>query len=310
MKSLLWLLCCLLPVSTSAVLGKTLNGFDLQGSLVPAQQIMQGGPPRNGIPAIDRPRYQPAHEIRYLKDDDLVLGLVYNGIAKAYPTRILVWHEIVNTDFNGDPVVVTFCPLCGTGLAFSAKHNARELDFGVSGLLYNSDLLMYDRQTESLWSQLPGEAITGALAGTSLDRLPVIHLRWDDWKKQHPDSLVLTMDTGYTRDYNRTPYSGYEKTERLFFPVSKRDKRYFTKTWVLGLERDGNAKAWPFPELAKTDGTVKDSFAGEPVVIHYNRDKQTAIALDADGQPLPAIRAYWFAWYGFYPYTDLYEASQ
>lgn len=232
MKNLLWILCCLVLGSVPPAFAKNLNGFDLKGSIVPAREIMKGGPPRDGIPAIDRPRYRSADQVRYLNDDDLVLGLVHNGVAKAYPTRVLVWHEIVNTDFNGDPVVVTFCPLCGTGLAFSAIQNNRELDFGVSGLLYNSDLLMYDRQTEGLWSQIPGKAITGTLAGTRLERLPVIHLTWAEWKKQYPDSLILSKDTGYNRDYSRAPYSGYEKTERLYFPVSKRDWRQRQRWWA------------------------------------------------------------------------------
>jgi len=309
MQRLLWILCCLLFGSTSPAIGKTLNGFDVSGSLVNEREIMQGGPPRDGIPAIDQPRYLAADETDYLKDDDLVLGLVHNGIAKAYPTRVLVWHEIVNAEFGSEPVVISFCPLCGSGLAFSAQHEGRRLDFGVSGLLYNSDLLMYDRQTESLWSQIPGKAVTGPLAGTILERLPVTHLTWAEWKKRHPGGLVLSKNTGFHRDYSRTPYVGYEKSERLYFPVSKRDTRYSSKTWVLALEHNGQARAWPFPELARTDGSVTDSFAGDKVVIHYNHEQQTAFAVDSEGRTLPAVRAYWFAWYGFYPFTEVYEAA-
>lgn len=296
--------------SAPAVLGQTMNGFELENSQIPIQRIMRGGPPKDGIPAIDNPRYKPARQIRYLEDSELVLGLVHNDVAKAYPTRILVWHEIVNTMFGEEPVVITYCPLCGTGLAFTSRHDERKLSFGVSGLLYESDMLMYDRETNSLWSQIPGKAVTGPLAGASLQRLSVTHVTWSQWLQDYPDSLVLSDNTGFTRDYNRTPYAGYEHTERLFFPVSKQDSRYTNKTLVLGLEQDGKAKAWPFPELAKSTGMITDSFAGEVVQIKYDHETQVAVALDEQGGALPAIRAFWFAWYSFYPFTDIYKATE
>ena len=166
------------------------NGFDLQGSLVPAKEIRHGGPPRDGIPALDQPRFIPAASASYLKPDDRVLGMELNGIVKAYPIRILDWHEIANDDFNGQPVVVTYCPLCGTGMAFSAQIGGSRTTFGVSGLLYNSDVLLYDRQTDSLWSQLLGKAITGPLKGTELKLIPLRHTTWRAWKSEHPDTLV------------------------------------------------------------------------------------------------------------------------
>lgn len=299
----------LILASTDVVARNDKNGFDLTNSRIPVDEILPGGPPRDGIPAIDKPSYLRAGEARYLKDSDLVLGMVHKGIARAYPIRILVWHEIVNTEFDGEPVVITFCPLCGTGLAFSAVMDGKPLDFGVSGLLHNSDLLMYDRQTESLWSQIPGQAVTGKMAGKSLRRLAVVHLAWQDWRRKYPDSQVLSSNTGSNRDYSRDPYQGYDRTERLFFPVSKHDQRYSSKTWVLGLESNGVSKVWPFPELAKTRGTIVDTFAGQPVEIRFDAAQETASAYDADGNLLPAVRAYWFAWYGFYPDTEVYQAE-
>jgi hypothetical protein len=297
-------------LSAEVLASNMLNGFDLSRSLIPTAEILQGGPPRDGIPAIDEPAYLTVEETRYLKDSDLVLGLEYNGIAKAYPIRILVWHEIVNTDFNGEPVVITFCPLCGTGLAFAAKMGGKQLDFGVSGLLHNSDLLMYDRQTDSLWSQIPGQAVTGPMAGKTLQRLAVVHLPWREWRQRHPESQILSNRTGSDRDYNRDPYVGYERTERLYFPVSRSDERYSAKTWVLGLESNGVSKVWPFPELAKTPGKITDTFAGQNITIQYDPAQETAAAYDAQGKLLPAVRAYWFAWYGFYPDTQVYIAGQ
>lgn len=295
-------------LGAEALASSTLNGFDLSKSLIPTAEILRGGPPRDGIPAIDRPTYLPASDARYLKDSDLVLGLEYNGIARAYPIRILVWHEIVNAEFDGKAVVITFCPLCGTGLAFSAELDGERMDFGVSGLLHNSDLLMYDRQTDSLWSQIPGQAVTGPMAGKSLRRLAVVHLPWQEWRQRYPDSQVLSNNTGASRDYSRDPYDGYERTERLYFPVSRSDERYSPKTWVLGLESNGVSKVWPFPELAKTPGKITDTFAGQNITIQFDPEQETAAAYDAQGKLLPAVRAYWFAWYGFYPDTEVYSA--
>ena len=310
MKLVRLALLVLLILSSRDVLSRNeKNGFDLTNSLVPIAEILPGGPPRDGIPAIDKPYYLDAAKARYLKDSDLVLGIVHKGIARAYPVRILVWHEIVNSEFDGEPVVVTFCPLCGTGLAFSAIVDRQRLDFGVSGLLHNSDLLMYDRQSDSLWSQIPGLAVSGDMAGKQLQRLPVVHLAWKDWRERYPDSQVLSNNTGFSRDYGRDPYAGYDRTERLFFPVSKSDKRYSSKTWVLGLESNGVSKVWPFPELAKTTGTIADTFAGQPVEIRFDATAETASAYDADGNLLPAVRAYWFAWYGFYPDTEVYKVE-
>ena len=189
----------LAAVTTS---GQSLNGFDLSNASLPVSQILSGGPPRDGIPAIDRPRFIAARQAAFLGDDDRVLGVYHKGIARAYPIRILNWHEIVNDQFAGEAVVVSFCPLCGTGTAFSTLHGKAKT-FGVSGLLYNSDLLLYDRETESLWSQIAATAISGPLRGEGLTLLPVAHTTWADWRKRYPDTTVLSTDTGYSRDYQR-----------------------------------------------------------------------------------------------------------
>ena len=310
------------------------NDFDLSDSLIPVSEIHQGGPPRDGIPAIESPEYLSISEVDYLEDDDLVLGLKLNGVARAFPIRILIWHEIVNTEFGRDPVVITFCPLCGTGIAFLSQATApgetvkgeQVIDFGVSGLLHNNDMLMYDRQTDSLWSQIPGKAVSGPMAGTHLKRLSVVHIPWKQWKHEYPNSEVLSTETGSIRDYNDDPYKGYEKIEKLFFPVSKSDKRYTNKDLVLGLEQDGKTKVWPFLELKKamvtnnrrahssksttetTPAIIHDSFLGKPITINFDPISQTATIQDKDGNTLPAVRAFWFAWYGFYPDTEVYTA--
>ena len=215
---------CLLVI-TAAAPARTLNGFVLDDALVPAAQIKSGGPSRDGIPALFAPNFIAANAADFLRPDDRVLGVTLNGIAKAYPIRILNYHEVVNDRFKGTPVAVTFCPLCGSGVVFHAEAGGQVRAFGVSGLLYNSDVLMYDRQSESLWSQLMGQAISGPAKGTRLTPLPVRHTTWRDWRGRHPDTVVLKPPRAYGRNYNVDPYLGYADSDRIWFPVAHRDRR-------------------------------------------------------------------------------------
>jgi hypothetical protein len=286
------------------------NGFDLSGSLVPPEEIHLGGPPRDGIPAIDRPRFLSAGQAEFLAPDDRVLGLARGGEAKAYPIRILNWHEIVNDRIGGERVAVTYCPLCGTGVAFRARAEGRELTFGVSGLLYNSDVLLYDRETESLWSQIRKQAITGDMRGTRLTALPLVHTSWEAWRTEHPDTRVLSTDTGHDRNYWSNPYSGYQSDAGLEFPVSARSARYHPKERVLGVELGGTFKAYPFAELSRVaGGEVRDRIAGREVRVRFDPEGESARAFDADGRELPAITGFWFAWYAFHPETEVFTAG-
>jgi hypothetical protein len=285
----------------------TLNGFELSGALVPTDAIAAGGPPRDGIPAIDRPRFVDAARSG-LQANDRVLGLRLGGEARAYPVRILNWHEIVNDRVAGRAVAVTYCPLCGTGIAFDARVAGGDARFGVSGLLYNGDVLLYDRGTQSLWSQIMGRAISGRLKGTPLIGLPLAHTSWADWRRREPPTRVLSTDTGFVRDYARDPYEGYEAVPQLMFDVQHRDERVYMKEWVLGVVVDGQAKAYPFERLARRlgrEGTLPDRVAGSAVTIRYDAGHRTAEAFDADGRPLPAVMAHWFAWVAFHPRTEL-----
>lgn len=289
------------------------NGFDLREALVPIDAIQRGGPPRDGIPAIDRPKFVIPVRSR-LKADDRVLGLSHKGVARAYPVRILNWHEIVNDRIAGDPVAVTYCPLCGTGMAFDARvgdaATARELSFGVSGLLFNSDVLLYDRGTDSLWSQLRQQAISGPLKGTLLKALPLEHTTWDDWRRRYPRTEVLSFDTGVARDYGRDPYAGYDTVNRLMFDVQHRDERVGPKEWVLGLSVGSARKAYPLRALAARigeTGVLEDRVGGQAVRIRYDARNRTARAEDATGTSLPSVLAFWFAWVAFHPKTELLQ---
>jgi hypothetical protein len=248
---------CLVLIATAApasVLPQEMNGFDLKGSLIPIEQIHFGGPPKDGIPAIDQPNFLPGKLAAFLRDDDAVLGIARGGISRAYPVRILNWHEVVNDRYGDEAVVITFCPLCGTGVAFDARIDGRVLSFGVSGLLYNSDVLLYDRQTQSLWSQLLGQAISGPMKGQHLKMLPLTHTTWAGWRAGHPASEVLAANTGMQRAYERDPYAGYETSEEIMFPVAFRSAGYHPKERVLGIRIGEQAKAYPFVELGREIG--------------------------------------------------------
>jgi hypothetical protein len=287
------------------------NGFDVTNASVPTQAIERGGPPRDGIPAIDHPKFVPADQAR-LADKDRILGLTQDGVARAYPVRILNWHEVVNDQLGDRTVVVTYCPLCGTGMAFDTQPGTGTTGaFGVSGLLYNSDVLLYDRATQSLWSQMLQTAISGPLKGKRLQSVSLTHTTWADWRQRHPTTEVLSTDTGFQRDYSRNPYEGYDRVQNLIFDVQHRDDRFPLKEWVLGIEVDGTHKAYPFSVLAHAvdaGGELRDTVAGRSLRIRYDRAHGTAEAFDAQGRALPGTMAFWFAWVAFYPQTEVLRA--
>lgn len=303
MKALIYTL----VISCTALL---LMGFNFSKHSIPTGKIVSGGPLKDGIPALLAPKFIPVAQATFLSDDDRILAIAQGGEAKAYPIKILNWHEIVNDSLSGRPVLITYCPLCGTGMAFDPVIDGKKLTFGVSGLLYQSDVLMYDHQTESLWSQIKQEAVTGDMMGHRLTLLPLRHTTWGIWKREHPNDLVLSTDTGYVRDYSRDPYASYAQSSLLMFPVEKLDGRLDPKSWVIGLEINGQTKAYPFSELEKLSEPLTDAIDSEQVTIHYDHASRTATITDRGGREMPSIVAYWFAWAAFHPKTALYQVPQ
>ncbi len=286
------------------------NGFDISSSLVPKSEILRGGPPRDGIPAIHDPRFEPAEEASFLQPDDRVLGISLEGEARAYPIRILNWHEIVNDQIGSVKLAVTFCPLCGTGMAFSSQVEGKPLRFGVSGLLYNSDVLLYDLETESLWSQIMGKAVTGTMMGKKLTPLQILHTTWKKWQELHPASLVLSEETGFSRNYGKNPYRNYLTSKALYFKVAHKSPEWLhPKELVLGLAHDNLHKAYPFSELEKFGmGSFKDRLGGMHYTVHWDKASQTAYLRDERGKDIPAVQGFWFAWYAFHPQTEVFKA--
>jgi Protein of unknown function (DUF3179) len=289
-------------------IGRSAKGqFDLTRHSVPLDQFVDGGPGKDGIPAILSPQFVAAIEATFLREDDRILGLATKSDAKAYPIKILNWHEIVNDAIDGHAVVVTYCPLCGTGIAFDATIQGHRHSFGVSGLLYQSDLLMYDHQTESLWSQVGMHAVAGPLTGEKLTPIFLEHTTWAEWRNAHPATLVLSTKTGSFRSYDRDPYMGYAERRDLMFDTTHFDPTYHPKEWVVGVEIDGVAKAYPFSELKKGPSLISDQVGGRSITIRFNQPSRSASIHDADGKPIPSIMAFWFAWYTFHPDTLVFR---
>lgn len=287
---------------------RTLNGFDLSNSLIPLGEIHRGGPPRDGIPALTDPEFLSAKSGHGLREDDRVLGVYRNGVAKAYPLGIMNYHEVVNDLFEDEPIAVTYCPLCFTGIAFRAGEadDSRRL-FGVSGLLYNSDVLLYDRQTESLWSQIAAQAIAGPRRGETLETIPAANTTWRAWRAEHPESLVLSRNTRYARNYDRDPYAAYAEDEALMFPVRFRIHGKHPKALVLGVRMGAHARAYPlsvFPEKGRYQ--IEDQLGGNTITLHIDAEAQTGRVFDAHGVELTGLIGYWFAWFTFHPETDIY----
>jgi hypothetical protein len=286
--------------------GPTRNGFLLEPASIPAEEVLAGGPRRDGIPALDHPSVLSAAEADW-SDDEPVLGVVVAGEARAYPVAILNWHELANDTLGGEPILVSFCPLCGTGLVFDRRVGGEVRVFGVSGLLYRSDLLMYDRGSESLWSQISAEAVTGSLLGQRLRVLRTRTDQWGQWRRDHPETTVLSRQTGHRRDYDRSPYAGYADSRKLIFPASV-DRRYHPKMPTLGLRVPGDgSRAYPASELVRAGAPVEERFLGRRVRIAYDAGRQV-FDVEAPAE-VEVVEGFWFAWAAFHPETSVYSAS-
>lgn len=278
---------------------------------VALDEILGGGPPKDGIPPIDDPEYISVSDARsFLSDDEPGLAIDIRGVRRFYPYQILVWHEIVNDIVNGQRILVTYCPLCLSGVVFDPVVNGERVEFGTSGKLWNSNLVMYDRKTDSLWSQVLGEAIVGEMTGTRLEYLPSDITTFGAWAKVNPDGAVLSRDTGFNRSYGFDPYGNYYTSDGTRFPVTNSDDRLHSKAFVLGVLFGDKAKAYAVDTL-KTRGVVEDKFAGRDLVFEYDAALDSVRVFEKqEGEarvrvnPLPN---FWFSWVAAYPDTELFK---
>ena len=236
------------------------------------QEIVSGGVPFDGIPSLDAPRHVPAARADYLEDDELVFGARVGGEARAWPLRILSWHEMLNDRLGGEPVTLSFCTLCRSALLFRARlPSGDETTFGTSGLLYRSNKLMFDRRTRTLWANLTGEPVLGPLAAEPrpLEMLPLTVTTWAAWRRDHPDTTVLALeaDRGWRHGYDYRPGAADARRAGVSFPVPARSRLLPDQEEVYGLRLGGAVKAYPVRALAAA-GVVNDTLGGEPVVLH------------------------------------------
>jgi len=274
-------------------------------NLIPESKLLGGGPPKDGIPSIDTPQFMTVKEAdKWIQDDELVMVIVHKGVKRVYPHSIMVWHEIVNDNIAGDPIAITYCPLCGSTIAFKRELGGEEVEFGTSGKLFNSNLVMYDRKTESLWTQVKGQAVIGKLAGETLTPISLDFVKWGTWKKHHPDSEVLKQDTINPRPYERDPYGDYYWLNRIMFPVEHEDKRVHGKTVVHGIEVNGEQKA--YQEVDLKNGPIEDIVGGVQVKVEQLEDGRVVVTNLDTGKEIVKERDFWFCWFAFHPSSELY----
>ncbi len=251
---------------------------DFSRHSVPFSEILSGGVPRDGIPPLDDPRFTtPEDADRWLGDQEPVIAFELNGDARAYPLQILIWHEIVNDVVGDVPVAVTFCPLCNTAIVFDRTLEGVVYDFGTSGKLRNSDLVMWDRQTESWWQQFTGEAIVGELTGKKLTFLPSPIVSWSDFKAANPEGKVLSRDTGFSRPYGQNPYGGYDEADNPpFLFDGELDGRLAAKDRVADVSIDGVTAVFPFLTLEE-ERVVNYTVNNQDLVVFFKSGTVSAL---------------------------------
>ncbi|MDZ7771748.1 MAG: DUF3179 domain-containing protein [Balneolaceae bacterium] len=252
--------------------------------IIPRDQVVSGGPGKDGIPSVDRPVFAKASEVQYIDDDRRVVGLRIGDTIRAYPHQILDWHEIVNDEVNGTPVAITHCPLTGTAIGWNRKVNGQVTEFGVSGLLFRNNLIPYDRHTDSNWSQMQMRSVAGELAGTDIKTEDLLETTWATWKSMYPDSEVLTRETGYNRGYTGYAYGSTYSTDdsAILFPITHHDDRLDRKDRVHGviLERPADevapVRVYPIKVFGEGVNVIQETLRGQRILVVGSREHDFA----------------------------------
>ena len=274
------------------------------------ERFVSAGINKDGIPSIDAPVFVGISEADvYLSDDGRGLSVTLGGVTRFYPYQILVWHEVVNDTIADIPIAVTYCALCDSGMVYQRSVHGSVLTFGVSGQVWNANTILYDRETDSRWSQLLGKALDGNYDGTQLIPFPAQVMTWADWKSKYPFGQVLSKETGVVRDYTRNPYFGYEEERRVLFPLDARDDRLHPKEAVYGyIGPEGQTSAYPLQYLVE-EGEIVDEVEGRKLTIRYGASGISATGENAAGEEIEVVLrpTYWYVWYAFFPETQLYD---
>jgi len=278
---------------------------------VPLGEILSGGPPKDGIPPIDNPKFVSLREADdWLGDEEPGIAFSKGDTHRFYPYQIIVWHEIVNDTVEGERVLVTYCPLCLTGFVLDPVVGGERVEFGTSGKLWKSNLVMYDRKTDSLWSQVLAEAIVGEMTGSKLKVLPSDQVRYGDWKKKYPQGSVLSRDTGAFRRYGQNPYGDYFSTTNLALSLANpTDTRLTNDAFVFGIVVNEKAKAYS-TEAVKAKGTVEDTFEGTSFILRHDPELDVIRMFELEEgkeERVNPISGFWFSWAAAHPDTELYK---
>ena len=287
---------------------KDIKETDITKQRIDLDDLKSGGPPKDGIPSIDNPKFVSIDDTTF-SDDELVIGVYYQGEARAYPYGILNWHEILNDNFNGTPVVVTLCPLCDTNPVFIGRVNGVDTTFGVSGKLYHSCLVMYDRLTDTLWSQPWGLGVVGENTNQELERIVSHKTTLGEWKVLHPQTKILSTDTGHNRDYFRYPYGTYYTNDDLIFPARNQDlleehpKEIISYIWGADNQTSYNKFSGESNQFVHKD--VKNSkelefeYMGEKTIARWDEELNT-IRFYQDGDEIPSSTAFAFVYPAYF----------
>ena len=279
---------------------------------VPLNEILSGGPPKDGIPPIDNPKFISIKEAETnLKDEEPGIAFSRGNTHRFYPYQILVWHEIVNDIIEGERVLITYCPLCLSGFVFDPVVRGERVEFGTSGKLWKSNLVLYDRKTDSLWSQVLGESIMGEMTGTELSLLPSDQIRFGDWKKKFSGGEVLSRDTGATRFYGSSPYGDYFSVTGLALSlVNTKDDRLPNDALVFGLVVGGEAKAYHLDAI-REKGEVTDTFAGTTFLLKHEKELDVVRVWKklptGELERVNPFSMFWFSWAAVHPETEVYQ---
>jgi hypothetical protein len=267
--------------------------------------LISGGVSKDAIPSIDNPQFVNASQAQFMDKDDKVIGIVSHGQAKAYPIKIMNYHEIVNDNINGKPIAVTYCPLCDTTPVYIRRVNGDKLTFGVSGRLYESCLVMYDRQSNSYWNQPWGVAIEGQRQNQKLKQLPSFKTTWAKWQHQHPDTLVMTEENKYERHYGSDPYKRYKQSERLMFEVRNQNQIDKTKVPISivkfkenhhPLDHYGGQSLAVSKNYMKAIKKQTFTVNNRQIKAIYNEKLDVVMFYDENGKRLPAMNAFSFVY--------------
>ena len=257
--------------------------------LIPKDQILDGGPGKDGIPALNNPTFVNSSDATYLRDDDLIIGVKLGDVVRAYPHPILDWHEIINDEIGAARFSITYCPLTGSGVSWNSVINGSPTTFGVSGLLYNTNLIPYDRATNSNWSQMKLQCVNGALKGTAIATHPIVETTWRTWKQMYPQTTVVSRNTGYSRSYGTYPYGDYRTSNSTIFPISNRDDRLPMKERVHGVIVGEKSRVYRIATFPDSIGTINDVLNGTSIVVAGSRSQNFVVAFErrlADGTEL------------------------